>query len=283
MNDFVEPLITIRDVGTTAELREVERLQRRVWRVSDLDVVPLSQLVAARESGGVLLGAFDGGRMVGFVYGFVGRERGAIVHHSHMLAVEPECRGRSVGCRLKCEQRLRVLEQGIEVMTWTFDPLRSLNANFNFGKLGVVADLYHVDFYGPDAESFLHKNGTDRLWVSWHLSSERVERRLAGEKPQMTGSIPVLVTVCETGAPLLRDMNAAFASEKLTIEIPRDIGPIERESPELARNWRNATRQAFTAALGAGFRVVDFVPGEKGPHATGSYVLSRETAGDPVW
>src|SRR3954453_4323495 len=59
-------------------------------------------------------------------------------------------------------------------MSWTFDPLQSLNAYFNFNKLGVIADRYLPNFYGEDAASFLHQTGTDRLWVSWFVSSERV-------------------------------------------------------------------------------------------------------------
>ena len=58
-------------------------------------------------------------------------------------------------------------------MTWTFDPLRSLNAHLNFSKLGVISDSYRVDFYGPQTSSHLHTNGTDRLWVTWHMADAR--------------------------------------------------------------------------------------------------------------
>ena len=161
-------------------MRAVEELQREVWGVPDLDVVPLSQLVAAKAAGGVLLGAFDGEALVGFVYGFVGYEHGRAAHHSHMLAVRPAYRNFDLGRRLKLAQRERVLAQGIDLMTWTFDPLQSLNAYFNFNKLGVVSDRYFVNFYGEDAASFLHRNGTDRLWVTWLLASRRVSERIEG-------------------------------------------------------------------------------------------------------
>ena len=62
--------IRIRDIDGGTELRAVEELQKEVWGVPDLDVVPLSQLVAAKAAGGVLLGAFDRGTLVGFAYGF---------------------------------------------------------------------------------------------------------------------------------------------------------------------------------------------------------------------
>jgi len=115
--------ISIRDIDSVAELHVVEELQREVWGIPDIEVVPLSQLVAAKASGGVLVGAFDGEDLVGFAYGFVGYERGTVVHHSHMLAVKPAYRAHDLGFRLKAAQRERVMQQGIEVMTWTFDPL----------------------------------------------------------------------------------------------------------------------------------------------------------------
>ena len=73
------------------------------------------------------------------------------------------------------------MAMGVREMTWTFDPLQSRNAHFNFSKLGVVSDTYKVDFYGPETSSMLHRNGTDRLWVRWMLNSRRVRDRLAGK------------------------------------------------------------------------------------------------------
>ena len=94
--------IVIRAIDDRAEVRAVEELQKDVWGIPDVEVVPLTQMVAAAEAGGVLLGAFDGGDLIGFVYGFVGLERGRMTHHSHMLAVKPGYRNFNIGYRLKC-------------------------------------------------------------------------------------------------------------------------------------------------------------------------------------
>src|SRR5262245_29126935 len=93
--------ITIRDIDRFAELREVEQLQKEVWGCADLDVAPATLLAASREVGGVLIGAFDGPKMVGFVYGFPAQEDGALSHHSHMLAVKPSYRNLNLGYKLK--------------------------------------------------------------------------------------------------------------------------------------------------------------------------------------
>jgi len=213
--------IRIRDIDEVAEMRDVEELQKEVWGIPDLDVVPLTQLVAAKEAGGVLIGAYDGESLVGFVYGFPSYEYGKLAHHSHMLAVKPAYRNFDLGRQLKLAQRDRVVAQGVELISWTFDPLQSLNAHFNFNKLGVIADRYLMDFYGEEPASFLHQTGTDRLWVSWFVARERP---IAGE-------------------------------DQVAIEIPSDINAL---SLEAALEWRAKTRQAFIEALAAGYIVTSF-------------------------
>src|SRR5215510_90345 len=223
--------IRIREINEVAEMRDVEELQKEVWGIPDLDVVPLTQLVAAKEAGGVLIGAYDRDTLVGFVYGFPSYERGKLAHHSHMLAVKPAYRNFDLGRRLKFAQRDHVKAQGVELISWTFDPLQSLNAHFNFNKLGVIADRYLQDFYGDDAASFLHQTGTDRLWVSWFVSREPKEP-IAGE-------------------------------DQVVIEIPSNINALMQHSPETALKWRAETRRAFTEALKAGYIVTSFIRDQK--------------------
>jgi chorismate synthase len=268
--------ILIRDINGGAELRAVEELQKEVWGLPDLDVVPLTQLVAAQAAGGTLVGAFDRETMVGFAYGFAGYEHGQLAHHSHMLAVLPAYRNSNLGYRLKLAQRERVVAQGCALMTWTFDPLQSLNAHFNFNKLGVVADRYLVNFYGEDASSFLHRNGTDRLWVTWPLTSRRVIERLDGTAPAPElKDVTPLVQLGLDGSPLRNDPAAALAQEQALIEIPADIGALERQSSELASAWREATRWAFTEALAAGHLVTGFTRPHRDELRRGTYLLSR--------
>ena len=240
--------VTIREINDVAQMRAVEELQKEVWGIPDLDVVPMTHLVAAREAGGVLIGAFDGDALLGFVYGFPSFERGQLAHHSHMLAVRPGYRNLDLGRRLKLAQREHVIGQGIDLVSWTFDPLQSRNAHFNFTKLGVIADRYLPNFYGEDAASFLHQTGTDRLWVSWFVSSERVERLISGATEEIS-----------------------LDDEQVTIDIPSDIDSLPRET---ALRLREETRTAFTEALKAGYVVQSFVRGK----AVGKYILSRKKA-----
>ena len=265
--------IQIREINELAQMRAVEELQKEIWGIPDLDVVPLTHLVAAREAGGVLIGAFDGETTVGFVYGFPSFERGQLAHHSHMLAVKPDYRNFDLGRRLKLAQREHVMAQEIGLISWTFDPLQSVNAHFNFSKLGVLADRYLPNFYGEDAASFLHQTGTDRLWVSWFVSSERVQRRIYGGSAEANfSSAPSLVEIEGDDSPRRNNLSD---HDQLAIEIPSNIDALQQQNPETARRWREETRWAFTEALKAGYFVESFVRETRGDKRIGKYLLQR--------
>lgn len=267
----------IRDIEDISEMRAVEDLQKEIWGCTDREVFPSIALIPLREVGAVLIGAFDGDEMIGFVFGFPGMEQGRAMLHSDMLAVKREYRSQGLGYKLKLAQRERALARGIDTITWTFDPLQSLNAHLNFSRLGVIADRYKVNFYGQTT-SFLHRAGTDRLWVTWLLNSERVKERVERAPARAVSSselerLPVLVQVGENEEPIIRDN--LLSESGAIIEIPRDINALPAEDIELAARWREATRQAFTKAINAGYVVKEFYLAGRGTQTSGAYHLSR--------
>ena len=248
--------VVIRDIETLEEMHEVEELQREIWGVSDRDVLPALALRPQKEVGAILIGAFAEGRMVGFVFGFPGILNGETIIHSDMLGVTSEYRSQNLGYLLKLAQRSAALALGVKRITWTFDPLQSRNAHLNFNKLGVIADRYLINYYG-ETSSFLHRAGTDRLWVSWLLDREHVVTDLP--------KAPALVRVGQDGEPIV---NTEKTDEsQLVIEIPGE------GNPEL---WREPTRAAFTSALKAGYIVNDFYVLERNGQKIGAYVLTRD-------
>jgi len=270
----------IRDIESLSELEEVLRLEKEVWDLADVDVTPLTLAIALRAAGGICLGAFDRGELVGFASAFPSREQGRAGFHSHMLAVRAGSRERGLGFRLKMAQRERALALGVKEMTWTFDPLRSKNAHLNFSKLGVISDTYKADFYGNQSSSPLFRNHTDRLWVRWHMADSRVEERLYGKE---TGALAFdslshlepLVRFNGNARPALADVPTALSRQRVAIEIPGDIERVEIEDKARAREWRLATRQAFTQAFEAGFIVKDFCRSIRGQQGPGAYLLER--------
>lgn len=270
----------IRDLESLADLEQVLHLEKEVWGLDAADATPLTLAVALKAAGSIWLGAFDSGQLVGFALSFPSLEHGRIGLHSHMLAVRASHRGHSLGYELKLAQRQRALALGIKEMTWTFDPLRSRNAHLNFHQLGVICDSYRADFYGPRTSSPLHRNGTDRLWVTWHMADPRVEQRLKGKDARAEvldalAHLEPLIRFDGTGLPAEANLSQALSRQRIAIEIPGDIGPIESEDPGRAREWRLATRKAFTEALAAGFAVKEFCRSIRGHQGPGAYLLEK--------
>jgi chorismate synthase len=268
-------VIEIRDIKETSELRAVEDLQQEVWGCSDREILPGLALIPLLEIGAVLLGAFSGAEMVGFVLGLPGLESGRAILHSDMLAVKAEYRSHGLGYKLKLRQREQALAKGIDRITWTFDPLQSRNAYLNFAKLGVRADRYKTNYYG-ETSSFLHSTGTDRLWVTWELRTDRVRKRLEHgpnqPEPLRLTDVTTLVQVGEHSAPVFTEYSG---TDSLVIEIPLGIDSLVKTDPTLALRWRETTRIAFTSAIDAGLIVEDFFRLERMERPAGIYLLKK--------
>jgi predicted GNAT superfamily acetyltransferase len=275
----------IREAETEPEFHEIEEIQKEVWGFSDLDIVPAATLIATQWAGGMALGAFESERMVGFAYGFPAHEEGRLSIHSHMLAVKPQYRNLQIGFLLKLAQRARALEMGVTEITWTFDPLQSLNAHLNFAKLGVIARRYIVNFYGEATSSPLHQGfGTDRLWVNWLLETEKVKQRIKhieqGLKmePDLKSLLineASLLAGREGDRPRLADLTKPLSDDQYLIEIPHDATALKQRDPEAAVAWREATRAAFLKAIEAGFTVEDFLKRDKKGLPRWFYLLTR--------
>ena len=161
--------IEFRELRTAVDVAPMPLLERRVWGDHG-DLVAVNMLVATISEGGMAIGAFDGDRLVGSVYGFATHDPEVL--HSHYLAVDPDYRGCGIAVALKQRQRDWCLANGRTTMRWTFDPLQLGNAHLNLRSLRAIAVQYHVDFYGPMGGI----NGglpSDRLLVEWKLVDER--------------------------------------------------------------------------------------------------------------
>lgn len=258
----MSPDLVIRDLTTIPEFREVMGLEHDIWGYGEPeDAVGVPVFVITTKRGGILLGAYDGDRMVGFVYSLAGLRRGTPVQWSHMLGVLPAYRGTGLGRRLKLEQRQRSLAMGVELMEWTYDPLQALNAHLNFTRLGAVAEEYHVNVYG-DSSSTLHRgNPTDRLIAQWWMRSAEVDRLARGGAPMPPDatSLPHVVSAVQRGEwaePARVELGRGDA--QVAIAVPGGFTEMLEADPGLVQAWRLATREAFTHYLGRAYRVVGF-------------------------
>ncbi len=265
---------------------EVEALQQAVWGIDPLDTVPLHMLMTAHKNGGLLIAArAPDGQMVGFVFGFIGRMEEKYRHCSHMAGVLAEWRSAGIGERLKWLQAEAVREQGLDLVTWTFDPGQAANAHLNLRKLGGISRTYTVNLYGPMTDSINQGSDTDRLTVEWWLDSERVRRRRLGVEPLPTyaqlvasGAEAIVEAAGEPAAHgwLAPRLEPDRTADTVLVETPAQFVEMKREAPELARAWREAIRAALLARFAAGWVAVDFVS-EHGPAGRrGFYVLRHE-------
>jgi predicted GNAT superfamily acetyltransferase len=266
--------IAIRPVATYAEYMACEAIQRAVW--GEFGAVPHHLLLTAQKNGGLLLGAFDtaapGAPMVGFVFGFLARDARGLKHASHMAAVLPAYRDARIGERLKWAQRDQALAQGLERMTWTFDPLISRNARLNIRKLGAVCDTYIPNLYGPEPEEPEGELPSDRFQVDWWLASPRVaDRSQVG--PPAPGAAELRAAVPLANPDPLAPA-ALPAADRLLIQIPAEIEALKAADMPKARAWRYQVRAIALAAFAAGLVVTDYaLDGD-----VGLYLLESQAA-----
>jgi predicted GNAT superfamily acetyltransferase len=123
----------------------------------------------------------------------------------------------------------------------------------------------------------LHRLGTDRLWVTWLLDSDRVQQRLEGKsvRHEIDSQATPLVAVDAEGWPRELALKTALAGAYAFIEIPSDINSMQQQNAEQAVRWREATRHGFTEAFAAGFHVSDFFRQSRSGQSVGVYLLSR--------
>jgi predicted GNAT superfamily acetyltransferase len=252
---------TIRPLESHDDFRQCVALQHETWGADFADSVPPSILQVCQKVGGVAAGAFDGdGRLVGFVFGLSGIRHGRLAHWSDMLAVREELRGRGLGQRLKAYQLSLLLERGIEVAYWTYDPLEAGNANININRLAAFPVEYVPNMYGH-VPGRLHAGlPTDRFVVEWWLSDPQVGATLAGsaaEESDAGAEAPIVNTETVDGAPTPRELELPDATP-VWVEIPWEIQGIKSTSMETAEAWRANTRRALLHYLGRGYRVTGF-------------------------
>ncbi len=285
--------VRIEPVSKIEDYHRCERLQQEVWGFSDLSVIPHHLMIAAQADGGLVLGAYstdEAGeeQLIGFLFGFPCLEpaddgRRQAKHCSMMCAVLADWRGQGIGYRLKLAQREFARAQGLELITWTFDPLMSANAHFNFAKLGVIARRYERDFYGDLGDRLNRGLPTDRFTVEWWINSPRVLARLAQpEKPDFTRLDrlpPANYTTLQAGLLMNRALDLELQAEALRVEIPRDFSALKRDDPGLAARWRSESRRLFEHYLQAGYRVSEFFDDRRGDRPRSSYILERHPDG----
>jgi predicted GNAT superfamily acetyltransferase len=223
--------IVVRKCESLDEFHGCVELQREIWGEADLEVEPATMFVVAAHTGGQVLGAFDGDRLVGYTLAVVGL-RGAVPYlHSHMTGVHSEYRNRGVGRMLKLFQRDEALGRGIRLIQWTFDPLELRNAHFNLNRLGAICRKYQPNLYGVTTSPLHRGLQTDRLVAEWHLDSARVVAAIG-------------------------DLANEPVEAPATIELPAELERWQREDSDEVGRIQARVREEFTKWFSKGYAAV---------------------------
>jgi len=266
--------IEIRRLASIAEYRECERLQMEVWGTlaAGSEVLQVTQ-----KHGGVVLGTLANGKLLGFIYAFLGRYRGRLVHWSHMMAVAKGYRDQGLGFKMKLAHRELALQERIESICWTYDPLQSRNAVLNIARLGAGVEEYLEDCYGRFPSVIEKGLPSDRFVARWQIASAHVARCLGAPATRPADiSLPKINKTSRNrdGFMVNRRLDLSFTSPRMLVEIPANTDEMRVRALKLARRWRLETRRMFQKSFESGCRIVDFVTTGDGEERRAFYILS---------
>jgi len=221
--------MTIRPLTELEEFQQCLDLQREAFGWADIDVLPRRFMVVLTHIGGLILGAYDGGRLAAFLNSIPGIRQGMPYWHSHMLAVAQEYWNSGIGTQLKLAQRRAALERGLQLIEWTFDPLESKNAYLNVVKLGAIVRRYYPNHYGATTGTLQLGLDSDRVVAEWWIDRPRVS---------LTSDIRRLV-------------------------IPADLQSLKKQSIDSARNIQGRVREQFLKNIEDDYFVAGFERGDE--------------------
>lgn len=266
-----------------ADFHTCEDLQLEIWGGREREIIPYDIMIAMSKCGGTLIGAWDEANLIGLALSFIALKEGTAHHYLHLLGVLPGYRNWNVGFELMIAARTFVIAQGLKLITWTFDPLESVNAHLYFYKLGGISKTYIPDCYGAMPEVLNAGLSSDRLLVEWDLEAPNVISLLGHDEQSKTQNfspnidqlinIPCLVKMDNNDFPKLLEENFRLASEKYRIENPPDIQSMKNKHFEKAQSWRLCTQQAFTWAIANGYVVKNYF--RPIANRSGCYLLVR--------
>src|SRR5437016_2662876 len=214
----------IRPLTEIAEFQKCVELQREAWGSADIDIMPARYFVTSSHTGGLVLGAFDGERLIAFLNATAALRDGLAYWRSHMLAVTRSHWNSGIGAELKLAQRDHARQRGIHLIEWTFDPLESKNAHLNIRKLGAIVRRYYVNLYGATTSALQQGLESDRLIAEWWIEKPRI--KLEG------------------------DIRHVF--------IPADIQSLKKQSLKSAGDVQLRVREQFLKNIAEDYFVADF-------------------------
>ncbi len=281
-------VFAVRDLTHYEEFLQVREAQQQIWGFTQGEGLYPPALNTAAENGGVVIGAFDGSKLIGFIFGFIGLQADRHLKLcSQTMGVLPEYRNQGVAATLKWAQRERVLATNIDLITWTYDPLEAPNARLNLHTLGGVSHIYKRNIYGEDFGALGKGLPSDRFLVEWWIGSERVQQQHDRIPLEPIGLDSPIANACigATSERQIQSINLDLDASIVCVEIPNDLQAIKKTNLPMALDWRIKTRALFETYFVRGYEAIDFVRAGEVWGSTRAahnwYVLQRPASGKP--
>ncbi|MHA1684930.1 MAG: GNAT family N-acetyltransferase [Candidatus Heimdallarchaeaceae archaeon] len=243
------------------DFSDVVDIQRDAWGMPDLELVPRRLIYATTKSGGITIGAFDKDKLIGYCWGWIGKNRkqGTFIY-SHHNAVRKKYQGKGIGAELKRQQRKWAIYHNFKTIYWTFDPLQSRNSYLNLHKLGAIVKTYFPNHWGAMHDALNIGIETDRFYAEWHLLSTRVQKYLNNEfehyEECLENENNKVLKVKEEEFLQPQDINLDIEESIILVRIPHNIDDYPLN---LKKEWRIKTRAIFQHYFAKGYVVADFV------------------------
>jgi predicted GNAT superfamily acetyltransferase len=252
------PRIEVRLIGEPAECERCVSVYREVFGLAPGDGSLNARLLTAlTRNSGMVVGAYVAEQqleLVGFALSFLARQDsdGRLYQYSQTAAVLPAWQGLGVGRAMKFAQRSAALSAGIDMLRWTFDPLRPANGHFNLDVLGAVVTGLSRDLYGAMAAPDDRGEPTDRFAVDWELTRPAVAARAASH----AGQGPAPAARRQPAGISLRPGELRTAAGSSFLAVPADWHSFRRASPYTAARLRDRILGQADGLLAAGLVAV---------------------------
>lgn len=224
------------------------------WGMASVGTLTKDIVCAMRYHGGVVIGAYEDGKMVGMHFSFPGYRKGKVYLYSHMTGVISDLKYSGIGYMLKMKQKEWALDNGYDLIAWTHDPIMSMNANFNLRKLGTIARSYEENFYGSMEDEINRGIPSDRIVSEWWIKKEK--------SADTSGYV--------TLNPFESEYDFGFSNVehdepvRIRVKIPRDFTEMKKINKDTAVKWRMYLRETLENLFSRGYVAVSFDSKENG-------------------
>jgi len=230
--------IEFKELVSFDQFEEISNLQFKIWNLSDRDIIStitLKALTLNYPIMGLVIGAYDENKMVGFVICMPTREPNTL--YGLIMGVLPEYQNSDIGNKLGIKVLELCLKQNVSKIFWTFEPLESQLGHLYLNKWGAVVSRYAQNYYQLKDE-LNNKFPLDRFIVDCTLQSNRVIERI--NKRIKARSVKEALNEY----PVANEFH--FPDEKsVLVQIPSNISKLKIEEPDKISEYRNSTRLIF--------------------------------------